>query len=66
MNKKDREQLKKRLFEFMESFDDDELPDGAWQGMLMNAVDHFNESEGTKYDPHEMWLQYTQRKEKTR
>lgn len=54
-----------KVFEFMKDFDDDELPDGAWQAVLMDAVTYFNEAAGTSYDPFETWLAYTKLKNLT-
>jgi hypothetical protein len=49
---------KKELFDYMEMFDDPDAPDGAWAAMLMEAVDRFNDDQGTNYDSHSAWLEY--------
>lgn len=51
---------KDKLFLFMQDFDDNEAPDGAWQAQLEDAVDTFNEAYETNYDPFESWLEYIQ------
>ena len=52
--------MKKKLFEYMsvveESYPD--APDGAWQQMLEDAVDNFNQENHTKYDSFDMFLEY--------
>ncbi len=57
--------MKQKLFEWMEDFDNDELADGAWEEVLKESVDTFNEQNRTKYDPldsfHE-YLRYKKRK----
>jgi hypothetical protein len=49
---------KKHLFMFMESMNDDDLPDGAWEAVLEAAVEQYNELESTNFDPHTMFLEY--------
>lgn len=39
----------------MDGYDNDSLPDGAWQAMLEIAVEQFNESNDTNYDPFTEW-----------
>lgn len=56
-----KEQIAK-LFSYMESFDDDDAPDGAWQAMLMQAVTDYNETYEANYDPNEMFLAYCENK----
>lgn len=46
------------LFYFMQVHDDDEAPDGAWQAMLEDAVQFYNEEHGTDYDSLEAFLAY--------
>lgn len=52
--------MKKKLFSYMsvveESYPD--APDGAWQQMLEDAVDSFNNENKTNYDSFDMFLEY--------
>lgn len=50
---------KEQLYLWMEDFDNAELPDGAWQAALEDAVKTFNEENDTHYDPFESFLEYT-------
>ncbi|OED40244.1 hypothetical protein ACH42_17170 [Endozoicomonas sp. (ex Bugula neritina AB1)] len=40
------------VFAFMEAFDDDDAPDGAWWAMLEEGVRAYNELNNTRYDEH--------------
>ena len=51
---------KKALFLFMEFYDDSSASDGAWQAMLKDSVEFFNEENGTDYDPFDSWQEYIQ------
>lgn len=33
---------------------------GAWQAVIMEGVEAFNEEEGTKFDPHEGFMIYVE------
>ena len=46
------------LMYFMEGHDNDNLPDGAWQGVLEDAVHIFNTKYNTTYDSHDSFMQY--------
>jgi hypothetical protein len=52
------DETKRSLFEYMELFDDDDAPDGAWQAILEDAVETFNEANGTNYDPNDAFHDY--------
>ncbi|MBG89578.1 MAG: hypothetical protein CMO80_22145 [Verrucomicrobiales bacterium] len=45
---------------FMDAHNHDDAPDGAWQGILENAVDIFNESEGTDFDSYDMFIMWVE------
>jgi len=47
-----------KVFYYMESWDDGNLPDGAWWAMLEDGVKCFNEEHGTKYDPFDTVHEY--------
>src|SRR6478752_9383488 len=51
---------KQKLFNYMETHDDNDMPDGAWQAMLQGAVEEFNEDNGTNHDPYDMFLEYVE------
>lgn len=51
---------KEQLFLWMEDFDNAELPDGAWQAVLEDAVTTFNEENNTQFDPLDSFLEYVQ------
>lgn len=61
MGNSKKDNIKQQLFDFMEAFDDEDAPDGAWQAMLEDAVNEFNESQGTTFDSNDMFLEYVQR-----
>lgn len=46
------------LMEMMWAADDDDLPDGAWQAVIEDAVTMYNQMRGTEFDPFEAWLYY--------
>ncbi len=50
------------LFDFLADHDLDDLPDGAWQQMIEDAVEEWNRLFKTKYDPYDTWLAYIERK----
>lgn len=41
----------------------DEMPDGAWQCVMMEGVEAYNEDEKTNIDPHEGWLYWIENRE---
>jgi hypothetical protein len=45
----------------MKQFDDNNLPDGARQAVLENAVEQYNEANNTHYDPFDLWLEYVEK-----
>lgn len=51
---------KEEMFYFLNGWSEvsgaDEMSDGAWQAVIMEGVEAFNEEEGTDFDPHEGWL----------
>lgn len=50
--------MKDTLFAFLQAFDDDSLPDGAWQAMIEDGVTAWNEAEKANLDPFENFLEY--------
>jgi len=46
------------LCSYLQVYDNDDLPDGAWQAMIEDGVDAFNEDYGTVYDRNEGFLIY--------
>lgn len=55
---------KEKMFHFLNGWSEasgaDDMPDGAWQCVMMEGVEAYNEEEGTNYDPHEAWLEWCQ------
>lgn len=49
---------KKKLFEYLEANDHDDLPDGAWHQCLVDAVWRFNNENGTDFDELESVVDY--------
>ena len=43
-------------------FNDDSLPDGAWQAMLEDGVKEYNRKNGTRYDPFDGFMYYIKNK----
>ena len=39
----------------------DDMPDGAWQTVMMEGVEAFNEEENENVDPHDGWLAWANR-----
>ena len=56
MNKEQKE----ALADYLDAFNNDNLSDGAWQGVLMEGVEQFNEDMGLNIDPHEGFLIYVE------
>lgn len=52
--------LPEELLEQMWASDNDDLPDGAWQAVIEDAVIVYNKQHKTKFDPFEAWLTYIQ------
>lgn len=52
--------MKQSLFYFMQAHDHDDVSDGAWQAMLEDAVEMFNDQNNTAFDPHNMFHEYLQ------
>ncbi len=52
--------VNKELYDFLEAYDDDSLPDGAWQALLMEGVEQFNIAYNKDIDPHEGFMAYVQ------
>ena len=50
--------MKITVYEYMEDFDNAELPDGAWQEQLEDAVREYNETFGTTHDPYNTFVKY--------
>lgn len=46
------------LIKYIETFDDDDLPDGAWQCMIEDSVEMYNEANNTKYNPTDVFIYY--------
>lgn len=51
-----------RLFEYLALHDLDELSDGAWGQMIMDAVAEYNDLFKTRHDPFDTWHAYLERK----
>lgn len=49
------------LYYYMDAFNDEDAPDGAWWAILENAVTFFNAENETSYDPFEMVHAYITR-----
>ncbi len=51
--------MNNELFAFLQIFDDDDLPDGAWQAKIEDGVEEWNKDHPTaKLDPFDTWLAY--------
>ena len=49
------------LFDYMDFYDDDDAPDGAWWAMLEDSVGIYNIANKTQYDPFEsvhVWIEW--------
>ncbi|PJR06832.1 hypothetical protein [Sinorhizobium meliloti] len=51
------------LFQFMECFDDPDLPDGAWEMYLKEGIKQYNHLFNTDHEKHQAWLGYMQWKQ---
>ena len=49
----DYEHVPDGIEDFLEAWNNDELPDGAWWAMLEEGVTAYNEVEGTRVDPND-------------
>lgn len=54
--------MDEELYVFLSAHDHDDLPDGAWQQMIMDAVVEWNEENGDSLDAFETWLTYCELK----
>lgn len=52
---------KQECFAYMDAHNNQDAPDGAWQAMLEDAVEMFNEDHGTNFDSHDMFIEWAQR-----
>lgn len=48
------------LIGFLEAYDHDDLPDGAWQAMIEDGVKDFNEWQGASVDPFDGFMAYVE------
>ena len=46
------------LFDFLEAYDHDDLPDGAWQAMIEDGVKDFNDAFEANVDPFDGFMAY--------
>ncbi len=51
---------KEALYQFMDSFNDDSLGDGAWQRLLEHSVTIYNAAMNTDYDSFDEWMNYVE------
>lgn len=54
---------KEKIFAYMDSLNNHELPDGAWQAQLEEAVVSYNDAMGTNFDPYDTFIDYCLSKE---
>lgn len=52
------ENKKLQMFGYMSTFEDDSLPDGAWQATLEWAAEDWGEMEGVSVDGFEAFMEY--------
>lgn len=50
------------LIDFLEAYDHDDLPDGAWQAMIEDGVKAYNEEFGARIDPFDGFMAYIEAK----
>jgi len=50
------------FLEFLEAWDDDTLPDGAWQALLEEGVDAYNQEHDANIDSYEGFMAYVESK----
>lgn len=50
--------MNEELYAFLQAFDNDDLPDGAWQAMIEDGVRAWNNDKSAKRDPFDTFLQY--------
>jgi len=48
------------VFLYMQDYDNADLPDGAWQAQLEDAVEEYNCEHDTDYDPYNTFIKYCQ------
>ncbi|MFA7667328.1 MAG: hypothetical protein WCY32_14560 [Burkholderiaceae bacterium] len=51
------------LFDFLETFDHDDLSNGAWQAVIEDGVKAYNKEFGTNVDPFEGFMAYVRPRE---
>jgi hypothetical protein len=59
--------MNKELCGFLDGWQEasgaEDMPDGAWQCVMMEGVEAYNTENNTKFDPHEGWLYWIQHRE---
>lgn len=50
--------MNEELFAFLQAFDNDDAPDGAWQAQIEDGVTFWNEDKKTNLDPFDTFLDY--------
>ena len=51
-------QHRKGLVEFLEAWDMDDLPDGAWQAFLEEGAEAYSDEFQIAIDPHDAFIEY--------
>lgn len=46
------------LVDFLQAWDMDDLPDGAWQAMLEEGAEAYSDEFGISIDPHDAFIEY--------
>ena len=54
---------KEKLFLFMSIWDDPDLPNGAWQQCIEDAVSNYNAHYKTNFDPFDSFMEYIHSKD---
>ncbi len=52
--------MNEELFAFLQAFDNDDAPDGAWQAQIEDGVTFWNEDKKTSLDPFDTFLNYVE------
>lgn len=55
--------MNETLFAFLQAFDDDEAPDGAWQAKIEDGVVAWNEDNNKDLNPFNTFLNYVEEHE---